>query len=436
MRVAISTCMALAALAATATSAGEASDAPAAPSPASAEAQALAERLLIVDTHIDAPYRYHREPADLGADAPDRQFDYPRAKRGGLDVAFMSIYTPARVAEEGQAKALADTQIGYVETMARDHPAKFAIATCTADVEALAWRGVLALALGMENGSPLAVGSTEETLEHFVASGIRYVTLAHSASNEYADSSYDDNERWQGLSPAGKALVAALNAAGVMVDISHLSDRAAWQVLESSKAPVIASHSSLRRFTPGFARNMDDKMLEALAAQGGVLQIMFGSGFVTAAAHRWATLRSAAFAAEFGDETPPDPARQAFMDAYLAAHPYPFATIDDVLAHIDHAVAVGGIDHVGIGSDFEGVGNTMPEGLKDVANFPRLIEAMLQRGYAEDAIAKVMGRNLMRVWRDVEAFASEQGAPPRCRHAASARAELLSPPRQPAPVYM
>ena len=124
------------------------------------------------------------------------------------------------------------------------------------------------------------------------------------------------------------------------------------------------------------------------------------------------------------------------MDAYLAAHPYPFATIDDVLAHIDHAVAVGGIDHVGIGSDFEGVGNTMPEGLKDVANFPRLIEAMLQRGYAEDAIAKVMGRNLMRVWRDVEAFASEQGAPPRCRHAASARAELLSPPRQPAPVYM
>ena len=425
--------MALAAFAASAScaEAGQ-TGAPAASAPVSAEAQALAESLLIVDTHIDAPYRHHRDPANLGASAPDRQFDYPRAKRGGLDVAFMSIYTPARVAEEGQAKALADTQIGYVEAMARDHPAKFAIATCTADVQALAWRGVLALALGMENGSPLAVGDAEATLEHFVESGIRYVTLAHSAANEYADSSYDDNERWQGLSAAGAALVAALNASGVMVDISHLSDRAAWQVLELSKTPVIASHSSLRRFTPGFMRNMSDEMFEALAAQGGVLQIMFGSGFVAAPARRWETLRSAAFAAEFGDETPPDTARRAFMDAYLAAHPYPFAAIDDVLAHIDHAVAVGGIDHVGIGSDFEGVGDTMPEGLKDAANFPRLIEGMLARGYEEDAIAKVMGRNLMRVWRDVEAFASEQGTPPRCRHAAST--PDLSPPRPPPPV--
>ena len=428
--------MALAAFAASAScaDAGQAG-APAASAPVSAEAQALAESLLIVDTHIDAPYRHHRDPADLGAGAPDRQFDYPRAKRGGLDVAFMSIYTPARVAEEGQAKALADTQIGYVEAMARDHPAKFAIATCTADVQTLAWRGVLALALGMENGSPLAIGDAEATLEHFVESGIRYVTLAHSAANEYADSSYDDNERWQGLSPAGAALVAALNARGVMVDISHLSDRAAWQVLELSKAPVIASHSSLRRFTPGFMRNMSDEMFEALAAQGGVLQIMFGSGFVAAPARRWETLRSAAFAAEFGDETPLAPARRAFMDAYLAAHPYPFATIDDVLAHIDHAVSIGGIDHVGIGSDFEGVGDTMPEGLKDAANFPRLIEGMLARGYEEDAIAKVMGRNLMRVWRDVEAFASEQGAPPRCRQPASV-ARDLSPPRQPPPVWM
>ena len=156
-----------------------------------------------------------------------------------------------------------------------------------------------------------------------------------------------------------------------MIDISHLSDRAAWQVLELSQAPVIASHSSLRRFVPGFARNMTDEMLAALAAQGGVLQINFGSGFVTAQARRWQERRSAAFQAEFGDESPSAEAGRAFMKAYIAGHPYPFATIDDVLDHIDHAVAVGGIDHVGIGSDFDGVGDTLPNGLKDVASYPR-----------------------------------------------------------------
>lgn len=379
-------------------------------------AQDLAARLLIVDTHIDAPYRLYRSLTDLGASNPDRQFDHPRAQQGGLDVAFMSIYTPATLAD-GEARPLADTLLDHVEALAQRHPAKFAIATCTEDVEALAHTGVVALALGMENGTPLAQWQPPQkrSLAHFMARGIRYVTLAHSASNEYADSSYDENERWQGLSPAGAALVEALNANGVMIDISHLSDRAAWQVLELSQAPVIASHSSLRHFVPGFVRNMTDEMFEALAAQGGVLQINFGSAFVSAAAQRWQQRRSAAFLAKFGEESPPEDARRAFMDAYAATHPYPFATVDDVLDHIDHAVAIGGIDHVGVGSDFDGVGDTLPEGLKDVGDFPRLIEGLLGRGYEESAIAKIMGLNVMRVWRDVEAFASEQGTPPSCR---------------------
>lgn len=393
---------------------GEAADA----QPVGERARDLAARLLIVDTHIDAPYRLHRSPADLSASSPDRQFDHPRARQGGLDVAFMSIYTPATLAD-GEARPLADTLLDHVEALAQRHPAKFAVATCTEDVRALAGKGVVALALGMENGSPLAQWQPpqERSLKHFVARGIRYVTLAHSASNEYADSSYDDNERWQGLSPDGAALVEALNASGVMIDISHLSDRAAWQVLELSQAPVIASHSSLRHFVPGFTRNMTDEMFAALAAQGGVLQINFGSAFIAAAAQSWQQRRSAAFLAEFGDDSPPDEARRAFMDGYAAEHPYPFATVDDVLDHIDHAVAVGGIDHVGLGSDFDGVGDTLPEGLKDVGYFPRLIDGLLARGYEESAIAKVVGLNVMRVWRDVEAFGSEQGVPPRCRHA-------------------
>lgn len=375
----------------------------------------LAQTALIVDTHIDAPYRHYRIPADLGADAPDREFDYPRARRGGLDVAFMSIYTPASAADAGESRALADRLIDDVTALAREQPTRFALATCTADVARLRGSGRVALALGLENGSPLAEPQpAPANLEHFKRRGIRYVTLAHSAANAYADSSYDDNKRWRGLSPAGKALVAALNEHGVMIDISHLSDAAAWQAIELSAVPVIATHSSLRHFVPGFERNMSDAMLAAMAAKGGVIQINFGSGFVAASARAWANERQAAYDKRFGDVAPEAEARRAFFDAYRAANPYPFATVDAVLDHIDHVVAVAGIEHVGLGSDFDGVGDTLPNGLKDVGDFPNLVAGLLRRGYDEAAIEKVLGTNVMRVWRAVEAHGEAAGQPPIC----------------------
>lgn len=375
----------------------------------------LAQTALIVDTHIDAPYRHYRIPADLGAAAPDREFDYPRAKRGGLDVAFMSIYTPASAADAGESRALADRLIDDVTALAREQPTRFALATCTADVARLRGSGRVALALGLENGSPLAEPQpAPASLEHFKRRGIRYVTLAHSAANVYADSSYDDNKRWGGLSPAGKALVAALNEHGVMIDISHLSDGAAWQAIELSAVPVIATHSSLRHFVPGFERNMSDAMLAAMAAKGGVIQINFGSGFVAASARAWANERQAAYNERFGDLAPAVEERQAFFDAYRTANPYPFATVEAVLDHIDHVVAVAGMDHVGLGSDFDGVGDTLPNGLKDVADFPNLVAGLLRRGYDEAAIEKVLGTNVMRVWRAVEAHGEAAGQPPIC----------------------
>ncbi|MDE0660791.1 MAG: dipeptidase [Gammaproteobacteria bacterium] len=380
-------------------------------------ARELAQRSLIVDTHIDAPYRAFREAADLGVSVPEREFDYPRARLGGLDVAFMSIFTPARSADAGESREVADQLVDLVEALAARHPGKFAIAACTADAERLRGSGRIALALGMENASPLE--GTTANLDHFVARGIRYVSLAHSKSNRYADSSYDLNERWQGLSDLGRQTVPELNRRGVMIDISHLSDKAAWQVLELSAAPVIASHSSLRHFIPGFHRNMSDDMVKAVAEGGGVVQINFGSGFVSDDARKWAMRRDGAMLAHFAGLEPDVEARREFREAYAAEHPYPFATVDTVLDHIDRTVALAGIDHVGLGSDFDGVGDTLPIGLKDVGDFPNLVAGLLERGYDEDAIAKILGLNLMRVWREVEQYAARQGFASRCYQSAT-----------------
>ena len=387
-------------------------------------ARELAQRSLIVDTHIDAPYRVFREAADLGASVPEREFDYPRARLGGLDVAFMSIFTPARSAEAGESREVADQLVDFVEALAATQAGKFAIATCTADVEHLRGSGRVALALGMENASPLE--GTTANLDHFVARGIRYVSLAHSKSNRYADSSYDLNERWNGLSELGKRTVPELNRRGVMIDISHLSDKAAWEVLELSKAPVIASHSSLRHFIPGFHRNMSDDMVKAVAEGSGVVQINFGSGFVSKDAREWTMRRDAAMLAQFAGQQPDAETRREFRETYAAEHPYPFATVDTVLDHIDRAVALAGIDHVGLGSDFDGVGDTLPIGLKDVGDFPNLVAGLLERGYDEDAIARILGLNLMRVWREVEQYAAGQGFASRCYQSAA----MLRPRRE------
>ena len=279
-------------------------------------------------------------------------------------------------------------------------------------MERLRGSGTVALALGMENASPLE--GSAEALEHFVARGIRYVSLAHSKTNRYSDSSYDLNERWQGLSELGWQTVPELNRRGVMIDLSHLSDKAAWQVLELSEAPVIATHSSLRHFIPGFHRNMSDQMVNEVGPGGGVVQINFGSGFVSQEAREWTIRRDAMLLARFLGQDIDTDTRRGFFDAYAAENPYPFATVDTVLDHIDRTVAITGIDHVGLGSDFDGVGDTLPAGLKDVGDFPNLVEGLLGRGYTEDDIAKILGLNLMRVWRDVERYAEARGQFPLC----------------------
>jgi membrane dipeptidase len=375
----------------------------------------LAQSLLIIDTHIDVPYRLKLSYADVSRATDSGDFDYPRAIDGGLNAPFMSIYIPAKVDEAGGAFALADELIDGMESLAASAPNKFAIATCSDDLQNHFENNLISLPLGMENGGP--VTQSEEALVHFFNRGIRYITLAHSKSNKISDSSYDTNEVWMGLSPYGKELITRMNDLGVMIDVSHISDAAFEQVIETSKAPVIASHSSLRHYTPGFVRNMSDDMVKTLGAAKGVIQINFGTNFLTSEAQIYSKQRREVVMAYIASEgiTQDDPAVKAFAEQYKKDNPYPFATTNDVLDHIDRVVELAGIDAVGIGSDYDGVGDSLPQGLKDVSTYPNLIEGLLGRGYSEADIAKVLGGNALRVWREVEAYAASQGTAAQCR---------------------
>jgi membrane dipeptidase len=382
-------------------------DKPSAPVDYLAEARRIADTSIIVDTHVDVPYRLEHRPANVAAETDHGDFDYPRAVAGGLNAPFMSIYTPAAHEAEGKSKATADALIDAVENIVAESPDKFAIATSVADVREHFEKGLMSLPLGMENGSPIE--GDLDNLRYFYDRGIRYVSLSHSLSNHLSDSSYDENRQWNGISDMGKEVIREMNRLGIMVDVSHVSDDAFWQIAAVSKTPLIASHSSARHFTPGFERNMSDEMIIALAENGGVIQINFGSSFVTQEAREYSDARWAAGRA-YLEEHPELTEAYLFREypaIYAEEHgPLPYATVDDVIDHFDHVVKLVGIDHVGIGSDYDGVGDSLPTGLKDVSSYPNLIEGLLRRGYSEEDVRKILGENLLRVWQAVEDYAA------------------------------
>jgi len=369
------------------------------------QASMITHKYLLADTHIDVPYRLHSGWVDVTVSAPDGQFDYPRAAKGGLNLPFMSIYTPAEMEKTGGSYELANQLIDSVEAIAARAPDKFMLVHSVADAKKAMQSGRIGLAMGMENGSP--IDHKIENVQFFADRGISYITLAHGLSNQISDSSYDENHPWGGLSPFGKEVIAEMNRVGIMVDISHVSDEAFWQVLEVTQAPVIASHSSARKFTPDFERNMSDDMIIALAKNGGIIQINWGSGFLTAEANAYSKKMwpaRTAWLKEHGfDEDGPE--ADQFNRDYRERQPYPYATLAQVVDHFDHVIKLVGVDHVGIGSDFDGVGDSLPTGLKDVADYPNLVAEFLRRGYSESDIAKILGGNLLRVWGEVEAYA-------------------------------
>jgi membrane dipeptidase len=373
-------------------------------------ARELAQRVIIIDTHIDAPMRLLAGREDVRRQTVNGQFDYVRARKGELTLAFMSIYTPPALEGTGNSGPKADSLIRAVERLAASASEKFALVRSVADVRGGAGKGRVLLALGMENGSPIE--GKLENVRRYYDRGVRYITLAHAKSNHLADASFDPVRRWGGLSPFGREVVNEMNRLGIMVDISHLTGSAAFQVLRLSKAPVIASHSSCRFFTPGFERNISDELIRAVAAQGGVVQINFASMFLDEAFRRREEREQKVMEkrlARSGVQLWSREAERALAE-YRRSHPLPFPTVKKIADHIDHIVALVGVDHVGFGSDFDGAGDTFPIGMKDVSQYPNLIAELLRRGYREEDIRKICGENLLRVWGAVERVAAQGGS--------------------------
>ena len=365
----------------------------------------LAHTYIITDGHIDVPWRLNDGYEDLSVRTKGGDFDYIRAKEGGLDVPFMSIYVPSSYQETGGAKEKADSLIDLVHRIANDHPDKFEVAYSPNDGDRIFSQGKIALPMGMENGAPIE--DDLNNVAYFHKRGIRYITLTHAKDNLICDSSYDTTNTWDGLSPFGRQVVAEMNRVGIMVDISHVTDAVINQVLDMAKAPVIASHSSCRKFTPGWQRNMGDQEIKRLKENGGVIQINYGSSFVTQASQdkRQAnTDKIAAYAKKNGLEQG-DEQLKVYAKKVSEDNPI-YADITEVIDHIDHVVKLAGIDHVGIGSDYDGVGDSLPYGLKDVSSYPNLIYHLLKRGYSDEDIAKICYKNIWRVWKEVESVAA------------------------------
>lgn len=378
-------------------------------------ADELAHKYIITDGHVDLPYRLkqshftlEREYMGIPIKTDEGDFDYERAKKGGLDAPFMSIYIPSSYQlQPDMGKVLADSLINMVQGIASNIPDKFALAGSAEAVEANFKKGLISLPMGMENGAP--VGKDLGNVKYFYDRGIRYITLTHGKDNQICDSSYDTTHTWNGLSPFGRDVVAEMNRVGIMVDISHVDDSTFYQVMKISKAPCIASHSSCRKFTPGFQRNMSDDMIRKLAENGGVIQINFGSGFLDSAVSKandenrkklQAILKEKNL--KFGDSL-----AKPVIEQFRKDNPSLYADVETVANHIDNVVKLVGIDHVGIGSDFDGVGDSLPTGLKDVSQYPNLIYTLLKRGYTEDDIAKICSGNVFRVWKKVAQVASQ-----------------------------
>lgn len=372
-------------------------------------ADSLAHAYIITDGHVDLPYRlkvknFRLEKEFLGIpiSTEDGDFDFERAKKGGLDAPFMSIYIPSSYQlKADNGKALADSLIDMVRGITEAHPDKFGLAGTPAEVDAHFAAGRIALPMGMENGAP--IGNDIANVKYFYDRGIRYVTLTHGKDNQICDSSYDTLNTWNGLSPFGEEVVREMNRVGIMVDISHVSDSTFYDVLKITKAPVIASHSSLRYFTPGWQRNMDDAMVKALKDNGGVIQINFGSTFLDSAVSKANTenrqkLQTILREKGIGIR---DEAAKEVIEQFRQENPSLYADVKTVADHIDRVVQLAGIDHVGIGSDYDGVGDSLPTGLKDVSQYPNLIYELLRRGYSPEDIEKVCYKNVWRVWNKV-----------------------------------
>jgi membrane dipeptidase len=368
------------------------------------KAEQLCEDFIITDTHIDLPDWLYDEWFDITQPSKG-EIDYPRAVKGGLDIPFMSIYTSPSLEGTGKSKVKADSMMNLVHKMVKTWPNNFAFIHSTSEIKDNLNKYKILLTMGLENGSPIE--NNLGNLKEFYDKGVRYITLAHYKWNHICDSANDTIRKWNGLSSFGEDVVNEMNRLGIMVDISHVSDSTFYDVIKLSKAPVIASHSCCRFFTPGYERNMSDEMLKVLAKNGGVIQIAFASFFLRNDIYQQYTNGEDHIKKYLKDNNLKSGTDSAwkYEENYWKLNPLPSATVKDVANQIDHVKNLVGIDYVGLGSDFNGVGGLLPVGLEDVSKYPNLVYELLVRGYSDEEIKKVLGENLLRVWKQVEEVA-------------------------------
>ncbi|CAN5131402.1 dipeptidase [soil metagenome] len=377
-------------------------------------ANELAHKYIIADGHVDLPFRLKikhfqvtREYMGIPVSYPEGDFDYERAVKGGLSAPFMSIYIPSSnqlLPDKG--KALADSMTNMVTGIAANLPDKFALANTVADVEKNFKEGHISLPMGMENGAP--VGDDLTGVKYFYDRGIRYITLTHSKDNQICDSSGDTTHTWNGLSPFGIEVVKEMNRLGIMIDISHVDDSTFYQVMKLTKAPCIASHSSARFFAPTVRRDMTDDMIKKLGENDGVMCVNFYTAFLS----NDVAVRNKELSALLKSKglKSNDSLARPLIEEFTKSRPVPVTDVETVANHIDHAVKLAGIDHVGLGSDYDGVDGAanLPDGLKDVSQYPNLIYELLKRGYSESDVQKICSGNFLRVWKRVEEIAEKE----------------------------
>ena len=387
--------------------------------PISAKARAIHDSALIVDTHADTPQRFLDEGFDIGSTDPNDigHISLDKTRRGNLGAEFFSIWVEPETNQGHYARHTFDLIDSVYEQAAR-HPDRMRMAFSLADIERAHKEHKLAALMGIEGGH--SIENDIHLLRDYYRLGVRYITLSWSNTNEWADSSGDINDpkiqHHNGLTDFGKQVVLEMNRLGMMVDISHVADKTFWDAIATTKAPVIASHSSARALTNA-PRNMTDEMLQAVAKNGGVVQVNFYSGFVDEN-YRKASEPIGKQAAEavriFEEKQKADGKPVSYIELdriereWAAKIPRP--PLKSLIDHIDHIAKVAGIDHVGLGSDFDGVSGATPAGIDSAADLPKITQALLDRGYSADDIKKILGGNILRVFRQVEAVSHEMQA--------------------------
>jgi membrane dipeptidase len=369
-------------------------------------ARALHRQVPLIDGHNDYPWAVREkvqrdlDKLDITTPQPTIHTDIARLKAGGVGAQFWSVYTPSDFAGQTAVTATLE-QIDIVHQMMRKYPQTFELALHATDVERIFKSGKIASMIGMEGGH--SIDNSLAALRMFYRLGARYMTLTHAKNTAWADSATDTPQHG-GLTPFGEQVVREMNWLGMLVDLSHVSPDTMTDAIAVSEAPVIFSHSSARALND-VPRNVPDDVLQMLPKNGGIVMVTFVPGFLSPKVAAWNNLQTAE-TNRLQQQFPNDEAaRKQGVDAWTKANPAPRATVADAADHIDHIRKVAGIDHIGLGGDFDGI-TSVPEGLEDVSSYPTLTAELLRRGYKEDEVKKILGLNLLRVWKAAEATAA------------------------------